>query len=120
MEKKNWLILALIVLAAAVLLIVSTASRTRTEEDVAIICVDGQEIARIPLTKPQSVTIRQENGAVNVVTVTEGGVYMQSSTCDNQVCVDTGMVSRENWEFKPSGAFIVCLPNRVSVELALK
>ena len=120
MDRKNWLIILAVAVLAAVMLIVSLGTGTQTDEDVAIISVDGNEYARIPLSKPQTVTIRQTDGAVNVVSVTADGVQMHSSTCENQLCVQTGQVTRDNWEFKPNGAFIVCLPNRVSVELAVK
>lgn len=120
MDRKNWLIIAAVILLAAAALVISMTAHTQTDEDAAIISVDGKEYVRIPLSKPQTVTIRQADGAVNVVTVTEDGVVMQSSTCENQLCVHTGRVTRDNWEFKPNGAFIVCLPNRVSVELAIK
>ena len=120
MDRKNWLIILAVAALAAEMLIVSLGTGTQTDEDVAIISVDGTEYARIPLSKPQTVTIRQTDGRVNVVSVTAEGVQMHSSTCENQLCVQTGQVTRENWEFKPNGAFIVCLPNRVSVELAVK
>ena len=120
MDRKNWLIILAVAVLAAVMLIVSLGTGSQTDEDVAIISVDGNEYARIPLSKPQTVTIRQTDGAVNVVSVTADGVQMHSSTCENQLCVQTGQVTRDNWEFKPNGAFIVCLPNRVSVELAVK
>lgn len=120
MDRKNWLIILAVAVLAAVMLVVSFGTGTSTDEDVAIISVDGSEYARIPLSRPQTVTIRQTDGAVNVVSVTADGVQMHSSTCENQLCVQTGQVTRDNWEFKPNGAFIVCLPNRVSVELAVK
>lgn len=120
MDRKNLLIILAVAALAAVMLIMSLRTGTQTDEDVAIISVDGTEYARIPLSRPQTVTIRQTDGAVNVVSVTADGVQMHSSTCENQLCVQTGHVTRDNWEFKPNGAFIVCLPNRVSVELAVK
>ena len=119
MDKKNWMIIGLTAALAAVLLWLSPLLRAKTGEDAAIITVDGREYVRVPLSQPRTVTIRQDNGAVNVVEVTAHGAVMLSSTCDNQLCVEMGEVTRDNWETRPNQQFIICLPNRVSVEVAL-
>lgn len=120
MDKKNWIVLGVIVLAALALLAASGLIKTVSEEDVVIITVDGEEYARVPLSSPQTVTIDQGDGVVNVVRVTEQGAYMESSTCQNQQCVHMGEVTVDNWETRPNQAFIICLPHRVSVELVVK
>ncbi len=121
MDKKNWIILgALLLVAAALLLLSSHLMKTEAEENLVIITVDGKEYARVPLSQPQTVTIQQDNGEVNVVEISDHGAVMQSSTCKNQQCVHMGEVTVENWEYRTNGAFIICLPNRVTVELAVK
>jgi len=120
MDIKNWIILAVIVLAALALLAVTPLMQTKTEENMVIITLDGREYARVPLSAPQTVTIAQDNGQVNVVEISERGAVMASSTCDNQQCVHMGAVTLDNWEFRPNQTFIICLPNRVTVELAVK
>ena len=62
---------------------------------------------------------RQDSGEVNVVEVSTRGAVMHSSTCHNQNCVMMGEVTLDNWEMRPNQQFIICLPNRVSVELAV-
>ena len=118
MNKKNWLVIAIVAAAAVLLLAVTLLNRpmTAVEEDMVIIAIDGKEYARIPLSQPQTVTVEQENGCVNVIEVSDHGAVMVSSTCDNQLCVKMGEVTVENWEFRPNQQFIICLPNRVSVE----
>ncbi|MEG2456022.1 MAG: NusG domain II-containing protein [Oscillospiraceae bacterium] len=74
----------------------------------------------LPFGVPAEVRIPQENGGENVVSITTTGVSMKSSTCKNQVCVHSGTITRENLAYRPSGAWIVCLPNRVSVEVRLE
>ena len=121
MDKKNWIILgALLLVAAALLLLSSHLMKTEAEENLVIITVDGKEYARVPLSQPQTVTIQQDNGEVNVVEISDHGAVMQSSTCKNQQCVHMGEVTVENWEYRTNGAFIICLPNRVTMELAVK
>ncbi len=121
MNKKNILVVGGILLIAAALLLVTflRPPMTEVEEDMVIIAVDGKEYARVPLSRPQTVTVAQEDGSVNVIEVSDHGAVMQSSTCDNQLCVQMGEVTVDNWEFRPNQQFIICLPNRVSVELAV-
>ena len=121
MNRKNWMVIAALVLGAALLLAVTLLNRpmTAVEEDSVIITVDGKEYARVPLSRPQTVTVSQKDGKVNVIEVSSRGAVMARSTCDNQLCVHMGEVTVDNWEFRPNQQFIICLPNRVSVELAV-
>ena len=121
MNKKNILVIGSILLIAAALLVLTLVSRpmTAVDEDMVIITVDGKEYARVPLSKPQTVTVQQKDGSVNVVEISDHGAVMLSSTCDNQLCVEMGEVTVDNWEFRPNQQFIICLPNRVGVELAV-
>ena len=121
MNKKNYLVIGGILLIAAVMLTLPLLNRPMTvvDEDMVIISVDGKEYARVPLSKPQTVTVAQKDGSVNVVEVSDHGAVMLSSTCDNQLCVEMGEVTVDNWEYRPNQQFIICLPNRVGVELAV-
>ncbi|MBQ8200884.1 MAG: NusG domain II-containing protein [Clostridia bacterium] len=121
MDKKNLLVIAAVLIAAAVLLGASAlmGPRVAAEEDLILITVDGREYARVPLSKPQTVTVRQESGAENIVVISDRGAVMHSSTCDNQLCVQMGEVTVDNWEYRPNQQFIICLPNRVSIELVV-
>lgn len=121
MDKKNWLVI-LVIAAAAVMLLAATLllrPMQAVEEDQVVITVDGKVYARVPLSSPRTVTVDQDNGCVNVVEVSDHGAVMVSSTCDNQLCVKMGEVTVDNWEFRPNQQFIICLPNRVSIELAV-
>ncbi len=122
-QHKRWLIpLLLVVLAAAAAgwFLTQRPAPQRLDEDTVIITVNGREYLRVPLSQPQTVTVSQESGAVNVIEITPEGAVMKSSTCENQLCVHMGEVTRDNWEWRVNGAFIICLPNRVTVELAVK
>lgn len=123
MNSRNRRILliacAAALLLSAALLLGAGRGRTPVTEDTAIITVNGREYTRVPLSAPRTVTVSQTDGSVNVIEVTAEGAVMLSSTCENQLCVHMGQVTRDNWEFRPNGAFIICLPNRVSVELAV-
>lgn len=117
MNRKNWLVIGAVVLLAVLLLALAPlVPGTGAEEDCVVIRLGNEEYARVLLSQPQTLTITQDNGAVNVVEVTENGMRMVSSTCSNQICVHRGLITLDNWELM-GGAFISCLPNQVLLEL---
>lgn len=46
----------------------------------------------------------------NTVIIKDGIVYMSNATCKNQICVNSGKISKK-------GESIICLPNKVIVEI---
>ena len=120
MDKKNWIILAVIVLLAGAMFAIAPMMNLHADEDLVLITVNGVEYARVPLTQPQTVTVRQKDGQTNVIDIMEDGAVMTSSTCHNQLCVQMGEVTLDNWELRSNQTFIICLPNRVTVELVVK
>lgn len=123
MDKKNLLVIGAAVVLAALLLgaaaLLRSLQHSDVDENMVIITVDGKEYARVPLSQPRTVTVDQGDGCVNVIDVSNHGAVMQSSTCDNQLCVHMGEVTVDNWEYRANQQFIICLPNRVSVELVV-
>ncbi|MEE0741274.1 MAG: NusG domain II-containing protein [Emergencia sp.] len=75
----------------------------------AVITVDGKLYGTYSVSKDQTIEISQ-NGHTNKITIKDGAVQMSYSDCHNQVCVDDGKITRTNQS-------IVCLPNRVMVEI---
>ena len=76
---------------------------------VAVISVKGQEVARIDLSQveePYSI----QAGEHNSVRIEPGCVYMEQADCPDQLCVKTGKISK-------MGVPIVCLPNKVVVQI---
>lgn len=120
MDKKNYILIGGIVALAILMLLLAPTLREKTDDDLVIVSVDGREYARIPLTQPQTLVVEQEDGRVNEIQISDHGARMLSSTCKNQKCVHMGEVNLDNWEYRADGAFIICLPNRVTVELAVK
>ncbi|MBE5803505.1 MAG: hypothetical protein E7316_03235 [Clostridiales bacterium] len=58
-----------------------------------------------------------DTGRVNVVHVTRDSIWMAESTCDNQDCVEQGVVSLETMDNRVLGNMIICLPHRVTLQL---
>ena len=52
-----------------------------------------------------------------MVHISSEGVYMEKSTCENQDCVNQGLVTLENRDARVLYNMIVCLPNQVMLEL---
>lgn len=127
--KRNAVVLgiaiALVALVAMAAALLSGADDPRPAED--SIQTDAIAYLRVqvddtvwpltPLSEAGQWTIEQDNGAKNVLRATERGVVMHFSTCDNQNCVHQGEVSLDNRDSRALGNMIVCLPNKVIVEL---
>ncbi len=59
----------------------------------------------------QSIDVNETvDTGTNTVIIKDGVVYIENATCKNQVCVNTGKISKK-------GESIVCLPNKVIVEI---
>lgn len=75
----------------------------------AVVTVDGQHYGAYSLFENQTIEIQQKNH-LNKITIKDGTVQMTYSDCHNQVCVKDGSISMANQS-------IVCLPNKVMVEI---
>lgn len=146
MRNKNlWIILAVVVLIAVVMVIASQVDRspqsisdqqlpittnvpaTATDfpADVAdapeaylLVTVGGVTYQPLPLQDEGEFSITQgETGMVNTVHVTRDSIRMAASTCDNQDCVDQGVVTLESMNTRVLGNMIICLPHQVTLEL---
>ena len=136
MQKRNlWVVAAIVVLIAAVgaagFLMrpkipaadapavdgaAGTFALTDGAASYAVITANGVTYAPVPLLNEKDYGVRNGEN-VNVIRVTQEGVHMQFSTCDNQDCVLQGEVTLQNRSTRVLGNMIVCLPNQVVVEL---
>ena len=108
MIKKADIILLIVILAVGIPMSVLSLT-AGTGGDKVKISADGQVYGIYPLDEDGEIEVT-EDGHTNHITIKDGQVSMSYSTCLNQVCVNTGAIS----ETKDS---IVCLPNRVVVEI---
>ncbi len=81
-----------------------------------VVTVGGSMYNPIPLYKEEQYTITRGN-MVNVIEVTPDSVRMHSSSCENQDCVQQGVVSLENKDRRILQNMVICLPNQVTLEL---
>ena len=103
--KRGDLVLVALLLVLSVIMMCLTLTGGSTGA-VARICVDGQEVAQLPLDI--DVTYEIPGGMGNVVEISGGQVRMLRADCPDASCVAQGFISR-------TGQCIVCLPARVTV-----
>ena len=73
----------------------------------ALVTVDGEEVGCYPLAEDGRFLL---NGGTNTLVIAGGGACIEEASCPDKVCEHTGRISR-------TGERIVCLPNRVMVEI---
>jgi hypothetical protein len=76
----------------------------------AVIYQEGKEIKVVPLSQDDTITIMGDNGAVNIIRIQGGKANMIEASCPDQICVHTRPAEKD-------GQSVVCLPNRVVVEI---
>lgn len=86
---------------------------TPNSENVAVISVNNQEVERITLTNHEDteiLDIPEIPCDPNTVEVKNNEIRIRTSTCPEQICIQTGFIS------KP-GQAIICLPHKVLIEV---
>ena len=120
-RKRDVLLGIGILLAAGILFLVTRIPvMGKVSGGMVRIRVNGQLYAEEKLGAERDVVVTQANGAENVVRLTKDGFYMARSTCKNQLCVQQGAVTEENYTRRALGNYVICLPNWVEVELVLE
>lgn len=78
----------------------------------AVVYVSGEKKAVYPLCEDISVEIEGYRGS-NLLIIEDKKAYLKEATCPDKLCVGMGAISK-------SGQTIICLPNRVSIEITGK
>lgn len=74
------------------------------------VTVDGELYGAYPLEKEKTIQVIKEGRVVNVLKMENGMADMITADCPDKLCVHQKAVSK-------AGETIVCLPNRVVVEV---
>ena len=104
--KNDILLIAALLLAA--LLAWGVLRLTRASGGEAVVTVDGETVATLPLTEDTVVNIGAGEGFSNVVEVSGGRVRVSDADCPDRLCVRMGWISRD-------GESVVCLPHKLAV-----
>ncbi|MBP3875062.1 MAG: NusG domain II-containing protein [Lachnospiraceae bacterium] len=108
LRKGDFVLLFIFIMAAALTAFLPLTGPASSTQFVRITC-RGEDYGIFPLEEDREVDVTSGNHH-NLVSIQGGTVHMESADCRNQVCVNTGTISR-------SGDLIVCLPNQVVVEI---
>lgn len=120
MKRKDWwILLAVLAAGALVWLLGGRAALPGGERPTLRVTVEGRETELVALDTSRELVIEQENGARNVVELFPGGFRMREASCRNRDCVHQGEVTTENMESRPLYNQVVCLPNRVVLEMVV-
>lgn len=107
-KTKNDLIFILVLLLLAGVATL-TLLLTRTEGDTVTVTVDGVLFGEYSLHENRSIEIRCENG-YNLLVIEDGRARIESADCPDGICSSHRPITYH-------GESIICLPNRVVVEI---
>ena len=106
--RKADIVLLIVLLALG--FFVTALSLREGSGDTVLVRVDGKEYGTYSLSEDQVVAIRKDGDCVNQFIIKEGKVQMIEATCKNHYCIKQGSI-------EDSSRTIVCLPNRVTIEI---
>jgi len=110
MKKKDIVVIFIFFAVAAILWVLVNGTPGSVTEGEAVIYKNGEIYDLIPLTEEKTVIVEDGDGNRNVVRVKDGKAEMLEANCRDQVCVNTRPAQK-------NGESIICLPNRVAVEI---
>lgn len=76
-----------------------------------IVTIDGDVYGKFSLNTEQEIPIMIDGVTTNLLMISEGVADMTEADCPDQLCVHQASISKNN-------ETIVCLPNKVVVEIA--
>jgi len=117
LKKRDWIILASVLLLALLAFTASKLLAPASPSATVTVFVGGTQYRQVRADEYQTITIDQGGGRRNVVVIDENGVRMEFSTCKNQICVHHAVIDPNNSDKLLLDNWIVCLPNGVTVEV---
>lgn len=113
MSKSTKIVILLLGLTVAVSAAFLLLRPTAVDRPTARITLDGEVLEEIDLTAVAEVYTLELDGPAgfsNLVEVSPGQIRVREAGCPDQVCVNQGAIS-------DSAAPIVCLPNKLVIEI---
>ena len=103
MKKGDFIACGAVCLVAAVLAVWFTLAKSNGKT--VVVKENNRIIAEYPVDVNREVRLKH-----NAFCIKNGEVFMCEADCKNQICVKTGEISKR-------GECIVCLPNRIILEI---
>lgn len=120
MKKKDiYVYLAVFLMIAVAIGLRFIGQKSSSKKDCVIISFKKEKQIHEIKDKPYTVVIDQGNNMINKIHIEKDNVFMEESTCKNQLCVMQGKMSPGNIKNRPNGRYIICLPHKLTVELVL-
>jgi hypothetical protein len=107
--KRNDIILIIAILVVAFGTIVFF-NLTKSEGDKVVITIDGKPYKTLDLNTDTTLNIEGEDGEYNLLVIENGVASMKDASCPDLICVHQSDIHFDN-------ETIVCLPNKVVVEI---
>lgn len=110
--RKNDVILIVVLLVIAMLAYAGMKiyQGQSTKNAVVLVTIDGTEYGRYPLAVDATEKIELEDGAYNLLVINDEKADVAEASCPDGICV-------KHREIDKRGQSIVCLPNKVVVEI---
>ncbi|MCR5580761.1 MAG: NusG domain II-containing protein [Pseudobutyrivibrio sp.] len=111
--KKNDVYLIIIILLVTAVAVVAMQFRQHKDTNTsptAVVTVDGEVYGTYPLNEDRTERIELEDGSYNILSIHDGYAEIIEASCPDQICVN-------HMHIHYKGETIVCLPNRVVVEI---
>ena len=109
MSKKDLIFIAIVLVVAFSILVITNLSAQRIDL-LAVITVDGDEYQTIFLNGQDTSFKIETKYGYNDVIIENNEVNIIEADCPTKVCVDTKVANKE-------GDLIVCLPHKVVIEI---
>ena len=100
------LISSLILIGGLIIYIISLSSPGKY----VAVRVNGEVKATFPLDTDLEYEIMGESGSINILKIKDGRAQIESASCPDKLCVNSGSV-------KYVGQSVICLPNKVVIEI---
>ena len=104
-HKRDLILIGILLLTALILFLLFKDKQRNEPDAVAVVTVDGTEIARYPLSRDGTFVL---NEGSNTLVIENGEAWVSEANCPDKLCMGFGKISK-------NGEIIVCLPNRLIV-----
>lgn len=108
MNRRDWILAAALIAAAAVLYLIFHFSGRGTGNRICV-RIDGTVRGTYSLAEDRTIPVETQYGK-NVIVISGGQAYMKEADCPDHYCMQQGKIDQEN-------ETIVCLPHRLVVEV---
>ncbi|MCR5357438.1 MAG: NusG domain II-containing protein [Lachnospiraceae bacterium] len=107
-DKNDIILMAVITAAAVLIMLFLFAFRERGVY--AYVYVDGKLFGEYPLNKDCEIQVTGYDGGTNILVIKDNTARIKEASCPDKLCMHQGKISI-------NGQSLICLPNRVVVEI---